>query len=573
MTGARPWPGSRDLVAAALLALLAVPTLFLGLGTPAFMDNESRYAEVAREMLLSGDWMTPRLNFTVFLNKPPLAYWLTALTFEAVGINEYGRLWVALTALGTLGVTFLLGRTLGGSRVGLLSSLVLLTSAGFFLEGRTLRPDLLLVLLVSTALLGFLKASQARTIRDRTLWVYLSVFALALSVLAKGLVGVALVGATTGLTLLLGDRPAPGWRQVRWWPALLIVLAVILPWYLVTGLRNPGFWWDSIVNQHVLALVDRKLPRDSRPDSLLYFWGAFLIRTLPWCIYLPVALLRAVRILRHSRTPGKLLPAIWFGVVLAFFSLMPSRLRHYSLPALPAVALLVGGWWAEVIERRGARSVGALVAGASLVLIAVTGFVTVPWVVRSQAWAQGFPELTRPAALVFGLLIVGTGAALGSVWRGRPGPAFALLLLTILPQFFFVHRSLALIEPVNSWKSVGMAISRLSPRDGEVIFAASEEYQLCAGVNFYTGRPLSVWLPDGYVPPTYLDLGDHTVFLTRSEFLRRWQADRTVLLVVDPGRRAGDPAALVPAPVWVVGRWGDRVLLANRPVSPTGGQQ
>lgn len=567
MTGAPPWPGHRVLGSVALLALLAVPTLFLGLGTPAFMDNESRYAEVAREMLLSGDWITPRLNFTVFLNKPPLAYWLTALTFEAVGLNESARLWVALTALATLWVTFLLGQALGGSRVGLLSSLVLLTSAGFFLEGRTLRPDLLLVLLVSTALLGFLKASQAETVRARTLWVYLGAFALALSVLTKGLVGMALVGATIGLTHLFGDRSAPGWRQVRWWPGLLIVLAVVLPWYLVTGLRNPGFWWDSIINQHVLAFMDAKLPRDSRPDSLLFFWGGFVIRTLPWCIYLPVALVRAARILRHSRTPGTLLPAVWLGVVLAFFSLMPSRLRHYSLPALPAVALLVGGWWAEVTERRGARSVGALVSGASLVLIALIGLVTVPWMVRSQAWAREFPELTRPAPLVFGLLIAGTGAALGSVWRGRPGRAFALLVLTILPQFFFVHRSLALLEPVNSWKSVGSAISRLSPRDGEVIFAASEEYQLCAGVNFYTGRRLSVWLPDGYVPPTYLDLGDHSVFLTRSEVLRRWQADRTVLLVVDPDRRAGDPAALVPGPVWVVGRWGDRILLVNRPVS------
>lgn len=553
-------------VSVTLLGLVAAPTLFLGLGTPAFTDNESRYAEVAREMLLSGDWMTPRLNLTVFLNKPPLASWLTALTFEVLGVSEYARLWVALTGLGTLWVTFLLGQTLGGSRAGLLSALVLLTSAGFFLESRTLRPDLLLVLLVSAALLGFLKASQAQTIRARALWVYLGASALALSVLTKGLVGMALVGATIGLTLLLGDRPAPGWRQVPWWPALAIVLVVILPWYLVTGLRNPGFWWDSIVNQHVLALADRKLPRDSRPHSLLFFWGNFLMRTFPWCICLPVALLRAVRILRlpdagHT-SPGDLVGRR-SGVLFADALTSGALLAPGSSRRRPSGGRLVGR--GHRTERRPFRgSAGPVRVAGPHRLDRLRGRALDGEVAGLGA---GIPGADRSRAGRVWTPVVGAGAALGSVRQGRPGRAFAFLVLTILPQFFFVHRSLTIIEPVNSWRAVGTAIARLSPPDGEVIFAASEEYQLCAGVNFYSGRPVSVWLPDGYVPPTYPDLGDHSFILTRSEFLRRWQADRPVLLVVDPDRQAGDPAALAPGPAWVVGRWGDRILLANRPVS------
>ncbi|MBI3303358.1 MAG: glycosyltransferase family 39 protein [Deltaproteobacteria bacterium] len=552
-----------------VLTLLAAPVLLLGLGTPAFMDHEGRYAEVAREMLLTGDWITPHLNFTVFLNKPPLPYWLTALTFELVGLNEYVRLWPAVVGLGTLVVTACLGQTLAGPRGGLRAGFVLLTSAGFFLESRILRPDLLLTLLLSMALLGFLKASAARADDVRTRWVCLCALSLALSMLTKGLVGVVLAGGTVGLVLLLCGRFSL-LRQTRWWPALAIVLAVVFPWYLLAGLRNEGFWWDYVVNQHLLFFFDRKFPRDSLPDSLLVFWGAFLLRTFPWSVFLPVAILRTLTIIRSSRTPGTILPLAWLGIVLAFFSCSPSRLEHYSLPALPAVALLIGRWWAEVMER-GVRAPGGLVSCAVLILVGVSGFLVVPGLVESESWAQGFPELTRPLPAVCGIIVLGAAVALQSLWHGRSQLAFVVLVITMTPQFFFIHQALTLIEPVNSWKAVGTHLAQLLPRDGEAVFAASEEYQICGGLNFYSGKPLTILLPDGYTPPTYLAFGHHTPFLTRAGFLYRWQGDRPILLVIDPDRGETDPAALAPPPMFVVGKWGERLLLANRAFAEAAG--
>jgi 4-amino-4-deoxy-L-arabinose transferase-like glycosyltransferase len=545
-----------------LLTLIAAPILFLSLDTPAFMDHEGRYAEVAREMLLLRDWVTPHLNFTIFLNKPPLSFWLTALTFKLVGVSEYARLYPAVMGLATLWVTFFLGKALGDVRSGVLSAGVLLTSAGFFLESRTLRPDMLLVLLVSLALCGFVKALAAPKERSRTLWVGLSAFSLALSVMTKGLVGVVLVGGTVLAVLLFYGRLS-FLRQVRWAVVLAVFLVVVLPWHLLAGFTNEGFWWDYVVNQHLLFSFDRKLPRDSQPDSLLICWGAFLGRTFPWSVFLPVALWRAFQVLRSRRTPGTLLPVVWLGVVLAFFSLVPSRLEHYSLPALPAVALLVGGWWAEKVEKQGDRSASGLVCCTILALLAGVSLVLVPRVVEAQSWAKGFPELAQPVPVVFGILILGAGAALWSFWQRRPRLAFAFLGLTMIPQFFFIHQALRTIEPVNSWKGVAISLCQLLPPNGEVIFAASEEYQMCAGLNFYSGRPLLIWLPEGYVPPTYLPLQNQTAFLTQEEFLRHWQGKEPVLLVVDPERGVKEPEALVPGPVKVVERWGDRLLLAN----------
>jgi 4-amino-4-deoxy-L-arabinose transferase-like glycosyltransferase len=546
-----------------VLVLVAVPVLFLGLGSPALMDPEGRYAEVAREMLLTGDWITPHLNFTVFLNKPPLSYWLTALTFLFVGFTEYVRLWPAFVGLSLLVVTVFLGGTLAGPRVGMLAGLILLTSGGFFLESRFLRPDLLLTLLLSLALLGFVKAYAAPADNVRTRWVCFSAISLALSVMAKGLVGVILAGGTAGLVLLLCGR----WSflcQIRWWLPLMGALVVILPWHILAGLKNDGFWWDYVINQHVLCFFDRKSPHDSLPDPLPVFWGAFLLRTFPWSVFLPAATYRTIKHMQQCRTPGTVLPLAWIGVVLTFFSLSLSRLEHYSIPALPAVALLIAGWGAEVIEKEGVRSLGGIFSCVVLILAVLSGFVVLPAVVNSQSWMRGFPELMRPAPIVFGLLFLGAASTLCCLWYGRARWAFVVLALTMLPEFFFVHQALVMLEPVNSWKAVGLRLTQLLPREGEAIFAASDEYQMCGGLNFYSGKPLSILLPDGYIPPAYLDVGRGTLFLTRLQFLHRWQGDRPILLVVDPSRGETDLTALAPPPMAIVGQWGGRILVANR---------
>src|SRR5439155_27201540 len=124
--------------------------------------------------------------------------------------------------------------------------------------------------------------------------------------------------------------------------AVLLVLAG--PWHALAALHNPGFLWDYTVNQHVLFFFDEKLPRDSIPDSLGFFLAMFVVRGLPWTLLLPAAGVWAYRALRDDpvRAPAVGLIAAWVAVVLGFFALAPSRLEHYSLPALPATALLLG---------------------------------------------------------------------------------------------------------------------------------------------------------------------------------------------------------------------------------------
>jgi 4-amino-4-deoxy-L-arabinose transferase-like glycosyltransferase len=563
--------------------VVAIPLLFTGLGAPAFLDFEGRYAEVAKEMLLTGDWVTPRLNFAVFLNKPPFPYWLTALTFFFTGQTEYARVWSALVGVLLLIVTVELGRALVDRRAGMFAGVVLLTSGGFFFESRLLRPDLLMTLCLSTTLLGVINAlnvllpasgnnnggepspdSPLASARSRaTWWLTLSAASLGVSILTKGMVDIVLASGVIGGMLSYTHR----WillRQIRWRPLFLVLFVIVAPWHVLVGAANQGFWWDYIVNQHFLFFFDNKFPRDSLPDSLAFFWSAFFGRTLPWGVCLPFALSWAVKQAWTNRTSPFVSPLFWLGVVLGFFSLSPSRLEHYSVPALPAAALLIGCWWSDLFERNTRRALTVFGALILLGLVGVMGFVSVSTLFSTMPWTRDFPLLTRLAQLVCGAMLVTSCLAGVCFWQGASRLAFILFACCAAPLFWSMHRALIAVEPINSWKPIGIRLAEALPPDGEAAFAASDEYQICGGLNFYSGKRLWIVLPEGYAPPTYLVPSPQTGFLTRAEFFQRWQGNQPIILVIDPERAGVDSAPVVSAPVMELGRWGERIMVANR---------
>jgi 4-amino-4-deoxy-L-arabinose transferase-like glycosyltransferase len=160
---------------------------------PAFFDNEGRYAEVARQMVATGDWITPRLDDTLFLNKPPLTFWLAALSFETLGQGEAARLASIGTAMVAIVSTVRLGGLLYGELTGCLAGLLLATTFGFVLEARTLRPDMLVVATVATALLCFAHVEVGDE-RRRGRWLVGAYAALGVGMQAKGFVPAALAG-------------------------------------------------------------------------------------------------------------------------------------------------------------------------------------------------------------------------------------------------------------------------------------------------------------------------------------------------------------------------------------------
>ena len=557
-------------LAAVALTLGTSAVLAIRLDLPAFFDNEGRYAEVAREMVLRGDWISPHLDFALFLNKPPLTFWLAALVFHFAGPSEWARLVSIGAGAVALFATCRLGALFYGEAVGLVAGLALGTMLGFVLEARTLRPDMLVVASVVTVIWCWQAALRAGP--RRTGWLVGLYVALGLGMLAKGLVPVVLAGVPIAIVTLRDD----GWRGIgRLRPVLgvAIVLAIVLPWHLAAGLRHDGFFWDYVVNQHLLFFLNRKLPHDSNGDPLAFFWAAFLGRAAPWALLLPATLPEAFRGARPGATAAEratFVVWVWTASVLVFFSLAPSRLEHYSLPALPAAALLAARVWQRA--RAGtiapALWVYAVVVGTVLAVAGAVGLVVGRMLLARTYWIAQVPEfleLATPAAAT--LTLTGALVALAAARRrpdwlvgafGAASVAFAVIVL----------RAEAAAEPLFSWHPVAHRIATALPPDTAVIFEAPEEYQLVGGLAFYARRRIGLLEPPGYVPPTYLvGLTDH-MFTSRAEFERRWRAGERIAFVSDPQRRRETPDGLVPEPAHVLGRFGDRWLLASFPPAP-----
>ena len=549
--------------AALALVLVASVLIAIRLDAPAFFDNEGRYADVAREMVASGDYLTPHLDGTLFLNKPPLLYWLAAFVFRLAGPTEWARLVSIGAAAITLFATCRLGALLYGEAAGLVAGAALATTIGFVLEARTLRPDMIVVAVVVLALFFWQRARVGSA--GRTAWLAAFYVVLSVGVLAKGLVPIVLVGIPV-TSLTLAGEGGRGILQLRPVLGLLIVATVVVPWHALVAALHPGFAWDYIVNQHVLFFLDRKLPRDSDGDPLGFFWGAFAARAMPWALLLPLAVPEILRELRGRPAPVARAAAVvgtWAGGLLLFFSCAPSRLEHYALPALPASALLAARVWQRARGGELGWGAWAYLVGAG-VAMAACGFTTMAVgreLLGRSDWISDVPAVLDLAPRA-GVLLTATGTLLAAAAiRRRADFLVAILAASTVPLAAIVLRAEQLVEPLFSWRPAAQVLAMVP--QAEIVFESPMEYQLVGGLAYYTGRQITLLEPRGFVPPTYLRSSAASMFLSRPEFERRWRSSALLALVSDPQRHRDDPQAIASGPLQVLARFGDRWVLAN----------
>ena len=348
-----------------LIALAGFILFFFRLGVPGLMDpDEGRYAEIAREMLLLKDWLIPHLNLVPYLEKPPLVYWLTSLSFSALGLTEWAaRLPAALAALAGVYLAFWLGRALWGERQGFWGAMVLATCSGYVILARLLTLDMVFTFFLNLGIaLGYLALSRERP--RLWLWAYL---ALALAVLVKGPVALVLAGLIGGIVAFLRGKQAVYAlvRPVSW----VLLAAVVLPWFVYVAWRIPEFPRFFLLEQHVTRYLSGV---SFHAEPWWYFGPVLLGLLLPWTGLIPWALAR-----RTSMDAGdRLFLIIWAGVVLIFFSISRGKLATYILPAQLPLALLLGEGLARLQFRdRGLQ--GAPGLAVSLIIWAVLGWLLV----------------------------------------------------------------------------------------------------------------------------------------------------------------------------------------------------
>lgn len=301
--------------------------------------DEGRYAEISREMAVSGDWLTPRLNGIKYFEKPPLQYWATAAAFKTFGFHAWtARLWTALTGFLTVLVVWWSGRKLFGKPAGNYAAMVLISNLYFVLMGHFNALDMGLTLFTTLALAGFCFAQrEGATQQEQKLGMRLTWAAMAFAVLSKGLIGIVLPGATLILYSLLARDWAP-WRRLSLIPGMLIFLAIAAPWFVAVSMVNPEFPRFFFIQEHFLRYAT---DAGRREGPAYYFIPILLIGMLPWLAVMLDTLWRTAKERSRLDRPALIL-LIWTIFVFVFFSISKSKLPSYILPIFPALALLMG---------------------------------------------------------------------------------------------------------------------------------------------------------------------------------------------------------------------------------------
>jgi 4-amino-4-deoxy-L-arabinose transferase-like glycosyltransferase len=340
--------------------------------------DEARYAEISREMVATGDWLTPRLNDLKYFEKPPLQYWATAVAFEIFGLSEGpARLWTALTGFAGILLTYFAGRQLYGRQQAFFAAAVLASSLWYAVLGHINTLDMGLTFFLTLGVFSLLLAQREyATATQQRNWMLMAWAGMALAVLSKGLIGIVLPGAALVWYSML-NRDAKIWTRLHIGKGLILFLLITAPWFIAVSRANPEFAQFFFIHEH----FDRFAKNEhAREGPIYYFVPILTIGMVPWLGALFPALLRSWKIERgfeqYRFHPNRFL-LIWCAFLFVFFSISKSKLPAYLLPIFPALALLIG----QYLDTISVKKIFWQVLPVSLVAFGLV--VAIPFILQS----------------------------------------------------------------------------------------------------------------------------------------------------------------------------------------------
>jgi len=334
----------RDILFLSALVILCLILFFFLLGNRPLWDvDEGMHAATSKDMVLSGDWITPQFNGENFYDKPVLFNWLAAISFLIFGFTEFAaRLPAAMLGTGCVLVTYYLGKRMVSPTVGFLGGAILATSMEFIVLSRVVVHDIALTFFMTLAL-TFFYLGYADKSRQKSVWLpfYAS---LGLAVLSKGPIGVLLPGLIIVLFLLIKQRFNIIKDMQLGWGALVFAL-IAAPWYGLIILENEDYAGYFFIQQNLAYFFSG----ESRHPRPFYYYIPILVGGFfPWFLFLPAALFRSLRKGLGETNDETLFLMLWFGAIFLFFSIASSKLSTYILPLFPAVSLLVAALWGDL---------------------------------------------------------------------------------------------------------------------------------------------------------------------------------------------------------------------------------
>jgi 4-amino-4-deoxy-L-arabinose transferase-like glycosyltransferase len=557
-------------------------------------DVDSVQAQIARNMLDSGDWVSAQLDGIAYLEKAPLKYWLIAICFKVFGVHDWAaRIPIAFSVILLCLVTARFARWALGERAGLYAGIILSTSVGIFLFTRVLIPDIVLTLTITVSMWAFLRLLDREEKRTAP-WAMTFWASMALGLLLKSLIA-AVFPVAAGLLYLatsgqLFQREA--WRRLHILPGIALLLMIAAPWHILATLRNPpyfdftmhsesgsyhGFFWFYFINEQLLRFLNKRYPRDYNTVPRALFWLFHLLWFFPWSVYF--GSLGKLRFGGSDRAGSiRRLALCWAGFVLCFFTFSTTQ-EYYSMPAYPAIAILLAtAMTSEDSWLRPATKVAGAIAAIATAVIAfllwnvrslpAPGDISVALTSNPDVYTLSLGHMADLTFAAFAYLklplaIAGIATLIGALGAWFLPYRRAVWALAIMMALFFqaARAALVVFDPYMSSRPLAEALNH-SP-DGKLI--VDDQYYTFSSIFFYTDR--TALLLNGRV--NNLEYGSYRpgapqVFIKDPELRGLWDQNTRYYLVAEDPQTTRLEKLVGRDRLFAVARAGGKTLFTNQ---------
>lgn len=506
-----------------IVPILAIWFALFIANRPFATPDEGRYVEIPREMVASGDYITPRLNGVKYFEKPPLFYWIQAANIKLFGLHEWAmRLGCLFFGLIGCVATYCFGRKIYNHKIGLSACFILATSPLYYALSRLIVLDMAVTTLVTLSLFSFIFSVQTPPGQRRRLWAWAFYGFSALAVLTKGLMALAISGPVILIWATLTKR----WKDL--WPAyipsgILLFLVIAAPWHILASLKNPEFAYKYFIIEHFYRYTTSM---HLRTQPFYFFVPVILLGLFPWATFLLSAIKDSLKSqpLKDKRDTTIFL-LVWAGWTFAFFSVSNSKLVPYVLPCFTPLALILGIFWIKLIqpESYGIARFNLKVFSFVLEIMSLIGLTTL--------WLR--PQLIdhRPylwidfTALALILMITGL---LTQFYLYKNQVKIALRMVPFVAILFIgvvIHLTPELQRP--SIKPLAQIIQTLK-QPGDLVGCYKNYYQ---DLPVYTNQTVMVIDTKGELE-FGCDVEDCSQWMINEEqFLKLWNSDKRLLIV------------------------------------------
>lgn len=544
-------------------------TLFFGFASYALENmNEGLYAEIPREMMVTGNYIVPHLNFVPYLEKPPMLYWLIVLSYHLFGVSAFGARLVPVVSGAVVCLSlFYFAKKIKLAREGWIAAIVLTTSVGFILISRVIIFDMTLTAFFTLSLLFF----YLWYVKEIRWYLWISFALLGGAYLTKGLLSVALIPFIAMLFMILERTPWKKFFRLFDIPGICIFLLTIVPWTIAASIRQPGFAWDFFINEQVYRFLNKRIPDDYHHGPIWYYILPTIILLLPWSIFFPTLVKRVqsgVKTIDDKQIASlKKFLWIWFLVPFIFFSISLAKAQYYIIIGIPALAFLLGIKFNEYFKASKSKIFTCffytLVIGGGVLLSVVcvtiynpkaASYLPSSWILPHEL---GFPLLVvlliNIPYIVFGSILI--------YYRRSPIIRFVLIAGLILPWIYFLIADKQMMSPQRSEKLLGEYILSHDPKRPVYLY---QDYENISSILYYVKKRV------GIIDTQSMDLyyGSTTPaakgwFITYKEFVAR-VGDKPVYVVTEASKLLQFELVVAPLKFCVASKSGNTLVLSNK---------